>query len=651
MAWAPGGQMGFGGQQSARASGLPFAGVPAELEDRVERILATEPTHPEPDASDFTHRFDPSIGFGLRTFLAPHRRSLIAAFVLVVIETAAVQAGPLLTQIGIDHGVLDRDRGVLVAAALAYVASVILGAMASGWRVGFTGRLGERLMESLRIRVFSHFQRLSLDFFTGEKAGRLMTRMTSDIDNLTVLFQDGLVSLAVQGLTLVVIAGILFVLNPLLALITIVLVVPAMLGLTIWFRGASDRTYGVVRDRIADTLADLQESLSGIRIITAHNRRRHNVINHRNVVGRYRDANIETARVGGMYGSGTEAVGVIGQALLLMIGGWLVLDGRLSIGELTAFTLYLASFFAPIQQLVQLYTTYQQGQAAVEKLRELLTTAPSVSEADDAIELPPVEGAIRFEAVSFRYGSGDGSPEVLRGVDLSIDAGETFALVGPTGAGKSTIAKLVSRFYDPTAGRVLLDGHDIRDVTIESLRRQLGVVPQEPFLFNDTVRANLTFARPDAPAAEVDAAVDLVGLRELIDRLPDGLDTLVHERGSSLSSGERQLLALGRAFLARPRVLVLDEATSNLDLRSESQIERALDVLLEGRTAIVIAHRLATAMRADRIAVVDDGGIVELGTHAELVAHEGRYAAMFATWIAHGGSNGNSADNGTGVGG
>jgi ATP-binding cassette subfamily B protein len=374
-----------------------------------------------------------------------------------------------------------------------------------------------------------------------------------------------------------------------------------------------------------------------MRIITAHNRRRHNVIHHRNVVGTYRDANVETARVGGLFGSGTEVVGLLGQALLLMIGGWLVLEDRLSIGELTAFTLYLASFFAPIQQLVQLYTTYQQGQAAVGKLRDLLDTVPSVPESPDAAPLPPVEGEIRLDGVTFRYAPG--APEVLRDVDLTIRAGETFALVGPTGAGKSTIAKLVTRFYDPTEGRVLLDGHDLRDVTIESLRRQLGVVPQEPFLFNDTVRANLAFADPSATDEQVEEAVRLVGLDELVERLPEGLDTWVHERGSSLSSGERQLLALGRAFLARPRVLVLDEATSNLDLRSESRVERALDVLLEGRTAIVIAHRLATAMRADRIAVVDQGGIVELGTHAELVAREGRYAAMFATWVAHGGTD------------
>ncbi|MGH9137940.1 MAG: ABC transporter ATP-binding protein [Acidimicrobiales bacterium] len=639
MAWgaAPAGSpfMAPGGQAAATASGLPFAGVPEELQAQAARILASEPEHPEP-VVEFSHVHADTERFTLRSFLSAHRWAMAGAFGLVVVETLAIQAGPLLTQIGIDHGVVDRNRGALIVAAIVYVVSVVLGTVASGLRVSFTGHLGERLMEQLRVRVFSHFQRLSLDFFTDERSGRLMTRMTSDLDALTVLFQDGLVSLAVQGLTLLVISVVLLVLNPLLALITVVFVVPAMLVMTLWFRGASDRSYGLVRDRIAETLSDLSENLAGVRVMTAHNRRRHNVIQHRNVVGLYRDANDQSAVVGGVYGSATEAVGLVGQALIILVGGKLVLDGRLSIGELTAFTLYLTSFFAPIQQLVQLYTTYQQGQAAVAKLRGLLDTAPSVVERHGATELPMIDGHIRLEGVTFAYGPA--AQPVLHDVDLEIATGETFALVGPTGAGKSTIAKLITRFYDPTAGRVLIDGHDLRGVTIESLRRQLGVVPQEPFLFNDSVRTNLTFACPGASEADVEEAVRRVGLDELVARLPDGLDTTVHERGSSLSAGERQLLALGRAFLAQPRVLVLDEATSNLDLRSESRIERALDVLLEGRTAIVIAHRLATAMRADRIAVVDAGSIVELGTHAELVALGGRYAAMYDTWVSHGGT-------------
>jgi ATP-binding cassette subfamily B protein len=303
------------------------------------------------------------------------------------------------------------------------------------------------------------------------------------------------------------------------------------------------------------------------------------------------------------------------------------------VGQLTAFILYLNSFFQPIQQLVQQYNLYQQGQAAIVKLNELLSMHPSVEEAADAEPLPPIHGAVTLDDVSFAY---DPASPVLRDVDLHIAAGETIALVGPTGAGKSTIAKLVTRFYDPTDGRVAIDGHDLRDVTIDSLRRQLGVVPQEPFLFAGTIRDNIAFARPDATADEIAEAVQRVGLGELVERLPEGVDTFVHERGVSLSSGERQLIALARAFLAAPRVLVLDEATSNLDLKSETKVEAGLDAVLEGRTAIIVAHRLSTAMRADRIAVVDDGEILELGSHDELVARPGgRYAEMFAAWTAH----------------
>jgi ATP-binding cassette, subfamily B, bacterial len=304
----------------------------------------------------------------------------------------------------------------------------------------------------------------------------------------------------------------------------------------------------------------------------------------------------------------------------------------MNVGELAGFTLALANFFAPIQQMAQLYNTYQQGNAGLLKLRDLLAVEPSVTEAPDAEELPMIEGRISLEGVSFGY---DPANLILHDIDLEIAPGETYSLVGATGAGKSTIAKLVTRFYDPTVGRVLIDGHDLRGVTIESLRRQVGVVPQEPFLFNGTLGDNIAFARPSATDEEIMEAARVVGLEELIDRLPDGIDTAVHERGSSLSSGERQLLALARAFLAKPRVLVLDEATSSLDLKSEQMVERALDVILEGRTAIIIAHRLATAMRADKIAVIGDGVVLELGSHDELVAFGGLYADMYATWQEH----------------
>jgi ATP-binding cassette, subfamily B, bacterial len=299
-------------------------------------------------------------------------------------------------------------------------------------------------------------------------------------------------------------------------------------------------------------------------------------------------------------------------------------------------------FFAPITLLVQQYNTYQQGQASVTKLNTLLALSPSVPEDPDSAEMPLINGDIRFDHVTFGY---DPATPVLHEVDLSIQVGETIAFVGPTGAGKSTMAKLVTRFYDPTAGRVLIDGHDIRHVSLDSLRRQLGVVPQEPFLFAGTVRENIAFARPDASDEEVWEAVRTVGLMEVIERLPEQLNTIVHERGQSLSSGERQLIALGRAFLAHPRVIVLDEATSNLDLLSESKIERALDVLLEGRTAILIAHRLTTAMKADRIVVVDEGGIVEIGSHDQLIELGGRYAEMYETWISHAGGEPERVDH------
>lgn len=636
MAWGGGGGPGagagaaFGGGAAARA-GLPFAGVPPELQGRVDRLLEHEPDHGdqpvayEPIARD-------TGPFSLRGLLVPHRLALSASVALVVLETVAMQAGPLLTQIAIDDGIRAGERDVVVTVAGLYLLSVVVGALTSRSRIAWTGRVGERLLYDLRLKVFSHLQRLSIDFFSRERAGRLMTRMTSDLDNLTQLLQEGLVQLFVQGLTMLFVTGVLITLHPGLAAVTLLVVVPCMLAATLWYRSASDSAFDEVRDRIADVMAHLQESLSGVRIVTAHNRQRRNSAEHRTIVQRYRLANDRTATVGGAYGGVTEAVGMAGQVVILVIGGRWVLDGSMEIGELVAFVLYLTAFFAPIQQLVQLYNTYQQGQASVRKIRDLLAEAPSVAESPDAAVLRPLDGDVRLEAVVFEYVPGR---PVLRGVDLHIPPGETFAFVGETGAGKSTIAKLVNRLYDPNSGRVLLDGIDVRDVTLDSVRRQVGTVPQEAFLFGGSIRENVTFARPEAPEDEVVEACRLVGLGDLIDRLPEGLDTPVHERGVSLSSGERQLLALARAFLARPRILVLDEATSNLDLKSEAKIEDALDVLLEGRTAILIAHRLATAMRADRIAVIHDGQVVELGPHEELVAQGGRYAEMVRTWDRH----------------
>jgi ATP-binding cassette subfamily B protein len=624
-----------GGFGRPAAPGLPFGGIPSEMQGGVDRLLASEPMHPESDLVFNQNGSDEELRrLTLWRLISKYPGMTALAGLLVVVIAVLSQTGPKLTEIAINDGMTPHHGNfkVVVVTAALYLVFIVVTSYAQRVQVQVTGRIAAWVMNDLRVKVFAHLQRLSLGFFTEEKAGVLMSRMTSDIENLQQLLQDGLSQLAIQALTMVVITVVLFTTNVELAAITVLLIVPALVIASIWFKRASERGYDRVRDGIANVLADLSESLHGVRIVTAHNRQRQNVVHHRNVVGDYRDANIYTAHVNAIYGPGTQLLGVLAQGALLAIGGTMVVHHTLSIGALVAFFLYLNRFFQPIQLLVQQYNTYQQGQASVIKLRALSDTEPTVREAPDAIDLPHIEGEIVFDHVSFGY---DPGVEVISDVDIRIQPGETVAFVGPTGAGKSTLAKLVTRFYDPTSGRVLIDGYDLRDVTMKSLRRQLGVVPQEPFLFAGTIGENIAFARPDASEAEIYEAVRAVGLEEVIDRVPDGIDTVVHERGQTLSSGERQLLALARAFLAHPRVLVLDEATSNLDLQSETKIEAALDVLLENRTAILIAHRLSTAMRADRIVVVDDGRVVEVGSHEELLAHDGRYAEMYATWVQH----------------
>ena len=635
-----GGPMGGGGPPGAPQAGLPFGGIPYELQEGVDQLLQEEPERGESDAV-FTQLPMPSEKkrLSLTSLLMEYPGMVAAAAALVGTIAVATQIGPSLVSYAINHGLTGPskqnptahyDFGVVVAMAILYLVTIVVSASAQWGQARVTGRLASWVMNDLRIKVFRQLQRLSLDFFTEEKAGVLMSRMTSDIENLQQLLQDGLAQFAIQGLTMVVITGFLFWTNAELAAITVLGVLPILIVMSIWFRRASERGYDKVRDGIALVLADLSESLQGVRVVTAHNRQRYNIETHRDVVGSYRDANNYTGRIASIYGPGSQALSVFGQVLILGFGGYMFLHNEINLGELTAFFLYVNRFFAPIQLLTQQYNTFQQGRASVFKLRDLLETEPSVKESPDAVELPPIRGEIRFDHVSFGY---DPAITVLHDVDLTIEPGETVAFVGATGAGKSTMAKLVTRFYDPTEGRVLIDGYDLTRVTLESLRSQLGVVPQEPFLFAGTIRDNISFARPGAPDDEVWNAVHQVGLDELVHRMPYGLDTPVHERGQSLSSGERQLIALGRAFMAEPRVLVLDEATSNLDLKSETLVETALDVLLEGRTAVLIAHRLSTAMRADRIVVVGDGQLLEVGSHDELVALGGHYAEMYETWI------------------
>jgi ATP-binding cassette subfamily B protein len=641
MAWGGWGGGGmFGGGTN---TGLPFGGIPSELMPEATKLLAKEPPHPL-SAITFTQR--PSAKererLTLPNLLKVYPSYVAAGSLLVIVISLVMQVGPLLTEFAINNGMggarqplgSHRSLSVIAVCAILYLASAFVSVFLQRMQVDVTGRLSSRVMHDLRIRVFTHLQRLSLDFFTDEKTGVLMSRMTSDVENLQQLIQDGISSFALQGLTMVVITIVLFSLNVALATWTILLIVPLLFVISIWFHRASERGYLLVRDRIANVLADLSESLYGIRVVTANNRQRRNIRNHRHVVGAYRDSNLYTGRVNSIYGPATIMIGILGQGLLLGIGGHMYLNHQLSLGALAAFFLYLNRFFSPIQLLTQQYTALQQGRSSIIRLRELVETPPTVDEMEDAPTLPTIEGRITFEHVSFGYRPGQ---LVLHDVNLEIAPGESVAFVGPTGAGKSTMAKLANRFYDPTEGRVLLDGIDIRTVTLHSLRSQLGVVPQEAFLFAGSIRTNLSFGRTNITEEEIEEAIDVVGLRELVDRLPDGLDTAVHERGQTLAAGERQLLALARAFLARPRVLILDEATSSLDLRSETVIERALDRLLEGRSAILIAHRLTTAQRADRIVVIEKGGIVEMGTPNELLKTGGAYAAMYQAWLASGG--------------
>ena len=625
------------GDGKGKSDGLPFAGIPPEVREKTNALMAKEPDFSDLELT-FEHRAPDDAAFGLMNFLAPYKYRMFGALLLVGITEMLLLMGPYLVKVAIDDAIIPKNFTVLLWVAVIWIASLFIAAVVSGFRQRYVGRLGQLLVYELRIRVFAHLQRLSLDFFTEEKAGRLMSRMTSDIEALSNLLQSGLVNLVAQTLSLIFIIGILLSFNVDLTLILIMISAPIMLVMTVWFKSVSGKAYENVRNRIAEVLSDLQESLSGMRLVISFNRMKHNIIKHRNTVGDYRDANNFTAKISSLYSSGTMFVDVTTTIIILTVGYYILLDvnptldpnGAFTVGALVAFTNMVARFFKPISQLVNLYNQFQSGNAAVIKLRNLLNTPPSVEEKPGAVDINDMQGDIKLQNVSFAYNS---SEQVLKDVSLHIAAGQSISFVGPTGAGKSTLAKLIARFYDPTSGQILIDNMDVKDISIESLHRQLGVVPQEPFLFHGTIKENIRFPRPEATDEEIVEACQAVGISDMIDRLPLGLDTPCHERGSSLSAGERQLLALARVFLSRPRVLILDEATSNVDQQSESKIERALDTLLEGRTAIIIAHRLATAMRADIIAVINHLGIMEIGTHEELLALEGYYADMYQTWM------------------
>jgi ATP-binding cassette, subfamily B, bacterial len=560
----------------------------------------------------------------------PYKARTALSVVSLLAATATALAPPLLAKYAVDDGIRQQDLTKLWWIVGAFVLAGLLNWGMSYVQTYLTGWVGERILADLRIGLFRHLQRLSLGFYERTRAGVIISRLTNDVEAIDQLVTDGVTSLVQNTLTLLGTAILLFILDWRLALATLA-VIPLMSVATVIFRVRSTRAYRAVRERLGLVTATLAEDIAGMRIVQAFTREEANTRNFKNVSERYRDSNMETVVLNGLYFPFVDLLSSVALAVVLGYGGHLYFNGDVTLGTLFAFLLYVQNFFDPVQQLSQLYNTFLSATAALDKIMDVMDETPEVRDRPGSQSLPHVAGNVRFEAVRFGYGNG---PDVLHELDLDVPAGTTVALVGHTGAGKSTIAKLLARFYDPREGRITIDGHDLRDVTQASLRRQLGIVPQEGFLFAGTVTDNIAFGRPDATPEQVVQTAQTVGAHDFILRLEDGYETELQERGSRLSLGQRQLIALARALLADPRILILDEATSSVDIGTERKIERALRLLLAGRTAFIIAHRLSTIRDADLIVVLEHGRVVEQGTHDELLAGRGLYTSLYGDWAA-----------------
>jgi ATP-binding cassette subfamily B protein len=570
--------------------------------------------------------------------LRPYRRQVLLMLVALVAATAAGLAPPYLAGLAIDDGIRAGDTGALAIILGVFLASVLIFWGASYAQTYLVGWVGQRALQDLRMRIYEHLQRMSIGFFTRRKPGVLISRLTNDVQALDSLVTDGVVTLFQSTLTLAGVVVILLLLDVPLALITF-LTFPVLAVGSVIFRIASAGAYRATREKIANITAYLQETLSGVRVIRSFGQEDRHLARMSALNEENRRANMKTVYLNASYFPAVELLSAVGTAAILLYGGYAAYNGDVEIGVVVAFVGYLNAFFDPIQQISQLYTTYQQGMAALDKIFDLLDTPPDMVDRPDAIDPGEIRGEIVLEDVWFSYAGGgdarelgEGDEWALAGIDLRIPPGQTVALVGETGAGKSTFAKLVARFYDPQRGRVLIDGHDLRDLDSSALRSRLGIVPQEGFLFSGSVRENVAFGKPDATDEEIDAAVRAVGADGFVARLPHGLDTEIGERGVQLSAGQRQLISFARALLAEPRILILDEATSNVDVRTERVIDTGLERLLHGRTAIVIAHRLSTIRRAGKIVVLEHGRIVESGTHEELLEAGGAYAGLYGSW-------------------
>ncbi len=559
---------------------------------------------------------------------APFRKTMWMAFACVCVTTVCALAGPVLVKHGIDAGIRANDVGELNLSVAIYLLVAFLAYVFGRMQFLYLNRTGESFLRVLRLAVFRQMQRQSMAFYDRNKAGVLVARMTADIESMAELVQWGLLQFIAAGMLLVFAFFVLLTLSWQLTIVAL-LVMPLLIAASIKFQHDSNKAYLTVRERVGANLSALQEGITTVRVIQAYAQEKETIEKFTKSNRELFQSHERSVRISTWYFALIEFGGVFASALMIGIGGWLVHRGDVTLGTVVAFTLLLSSLFDPVQQLSQLYNTVQSAGAALNKLFQILDAKPEVDEHPAAVMLPEA-GELRVDGVTFNYAAAVNP--ALNNVSITVGVGEKLALVGPTGAGKSTLAKLMARLYDPQSGVVSYGGVNLTMATMDSLRKRIVVVPQEGFLFNGTIRDNLRIARSDATDEQIDAAVAAIGATEHFATLPDGLDTEVRERGSRLSAGERQLVALARAALVDPRVLVLDEATSNLDPGTEAEVEQALERLMSGRTVIVVAHRLSTVQRADHIAVIDAAGIAEYGTHEQLVALNGRYGALAAAW-------------------